>query len=250
MVSLDLSQKDSARAISRVETRLARTPKDPAALLLAASQPTQPAAISKKSEQAAAKDDRTGRFELSGLRDAGPSNLAQQRLDEALAEFDELSKRRAASRAGDTPSPASSSRRKGSRKRRADAATRRAGHRSWNARGGSKQSGLDVRRKPARIWTWLCELAQSATGRLPTIRQFRTRSDRSHYKEKGLATLAVPLLQKSVRLDPQNPILHFHLGLADLKAGDSPKARVALQRASALAPDFAGAAAAKQCLLR
>jgi Flp pilus assembly protein TadD len=60
--------------------------------------------------------------------------------------------------------------------------------------------------------------------------------------------LAVAPFQKSVEKDPKNPVYHFHLGLAHAKTGDSPNARLALQQALGLAPNFSGAAEARQTL--
>ena len=43
----------------------------------------------------------------------------------------------------------------------------------------------------------------------------------------------------------QNPVYHYHLGLAFAKADDEAKARAALKRALSLKPDFAGASDAR-----
>jgi Flp pilus assembly protein TadD len=60
--------------------------------------------------------------------------------------------------------------------------------------------------------------------------------------------LAVAPFQKSVEQDAKNPVYHFHLGLAHAQAGDATNARLALQQALALAPNFSGAAEARQAL--
>ena len=91
------------------------------------------------------------------------------------------------------------------------------------------------------------QLAQAATRRLPKNPAIQDTLGWVYYK-KGLATLAIAPFQRSIELDPKNPVFHFHLGLAHLKNGEAPKARIALNRALALAPDFAGAAEAKQAL--
>ena len=41
------------------------------------------------------------------------------------------------------------------------------------------------------------------------------------YYKKGLARLAVPPFERSVKLEPRNPVFHYHLGLAYLKSGVS-----------------------------
>ena len=91
------------------------------------------------------------------------------------------------------------------------------------------------------------QLAQAAARRLPNNPAIQDTLGWIYYK-KGLATLAIAPFQKSIELDPKNPVFHYHLGLAHLKNGDSPKARIALRDALALAPNFAGAAEAKQVL--
>ena len=83
------------------------------------------------------------------------------------------------------------------------------------------------------------QLAQTATRRLPDNPAMQDTLGWIYYK-KGLAALAVPPFERSVKLDPRNPVFHYHLGLAYLKAGDSTRARVALQEALTLAPNFTG----------
>jgi len=46
-------------------------------------------------------------------------------------------------------------------------------------------------------------------------------------------------------LAPQNPIYHYHLGLAHLKSGEPARARTSLARALQLQPNFAEAADAR-----
>lgn len=243
LIALDLSQKNSARAISRMETRLARTPDDAEVLLLAAS--TYAAAGDlKKSEQALRKTIEVDGSNFQAYGMLGRLYLAQHRLDEALAEFDELSKRQ--------PRPVQAHTIVG--------VILEAQQKPQEARKRYEQALAIDPDMPvaANNLAWMyaetgenldvaLQLAQAATRRLPDNPAIQDTLGWIYYK-KGLAALAVPAFQKSVELDPKNPIFHFHLGLAYLKAGDSPKARIALQQALALAPNFAGAAEAKQVL--
>jgi ABC-type dipeptide/oligopeptide/nickel transport system ATPase component len=64
----------------------------------------------------------------------------------------------------------------------------------------------------------------------------------------SLPSLAVPSFERSIKLEPKNPVFHYHLGLAYLKIGESTRARSAFQSALTLAPDFTGAAEARQML--
>ena len=47
---------------------------------------------------------------------------------------------------------------------------------------------------------------------------------------------------------PNNPVYHYHLGLAQLKQGNDVQGRAALKRALALKPDFNGAEEARKAL--
>jgi tetratricopeptide (TPR) repeat protein len=91
------------------------------------------------------------------------------------------------------------------------------------------------------------QLAQTATRRLPDHPAVQDTLGWIYYK-KGLATLAVPPFEKSIEKDPKDPVYYYHLGLAYARSGDSPKARQALQQALKMAPNFRGAADARQVL--
>ena len=62
--------------------------------------------------------------------------------------------------------------------------------------------------------------------------------------------MAVPPLEASVLKDPNNPTSKYHLGMAYAKAGQTAKARTALQQALALNPSFDGADDARALLVR
>jgi Flp pilus assembly protein TadD len=68
------------------------------------------------------------------------------------------------------------------------------------------------------------------------------------YCKKGLGAMAVPLLQQSVERDPSNPGYHYHLGVAQEKAGDHSGARASLEKALQLGPTFDKAADARAAL--
>jgi tetratricopeptide (TPR) repeat protein len=68
------------------------------------------------------------------------------------------------------------------------------------------------------------------------------------YYKQGQANLAIYPLEQSVAKDGSNPVFHYHLGLAYLKAGDSDKARASLERALKLGDKFDGAADARRVL--
>jgi Flp pilus assembly protein TadD len=68
------------------------------------------------------------------------------------------------------------------------------------------------------------------------------------YYKKQLPVLAVPQFEKCAQQDPTNPMYRMHLGLAYAQAGDTAKARQALEEALRLNPSFEGAAQARQTL--
>ena len=61
------------------------------------------------------------------------------------------------------------------------------------------------------------------------------------YYKKNLANLAIPPLRRSIEKAPGNAVVHFHLGLAYAKTGDTASARSSLERALKLQPDFPSA---------
>ena len=58
---------------------------------------------------------------------------------------------------------------------------------------------------------------------------------------RGLTADAIAAFTRAVARSPNNPVYHYHLGLAYLKIGDKARGRGELQRALTLSPDFNGA---------
>ena len=56
--------------------------------------------------------------------------------------------------------------------------------------------------------------------------------------------------ETAVEKDPKNPVFHYHLGMARLKAGDRTEARKALEEALTLQSNFPDAANARAALAR
>ncbi len=65
---------------------------------------------------------------------------------------------------------------------------------------------------------------------------------------KGLPVLAIPHLQDAARDEPANALFRYHLGMAYQGARQYPKAREELAKALKLDPDFPGAADARAAL--
>jgi Flp pilus assembly protein TadD len=68
------------------------------------------------------------------------------------------------------------------------------------------------------------------------------------YLKKELYPFAIKTLGRAVELDPKNPTLHYHLGLAFARSGDVERARVTLETALRLKSDFDGATDASKVL--
>ena len=68
------------------------------------------------------------------------------------------------------------------------------------------------------------------------------------YYKKDRYRQAIPLFKESAEKLADNPIVHYHLGMAYDKIGDTNLAKGALQRALHLRRDFPGAEAAQQVL--
>ena len=197
-----------------------------------------------KSEQMLRKTVEVDASNFDAYAMLGRLYLSQKRLDEALAEYEALSKRQARPVQAHTVA----------------GVILEAKQRPEDARRHYEQAlELDPEMPVAAnnlAWMYAesgenldraLQLAQAATRRLPKNPAIQDTLGWIYYK-KGLTSLAIAPFQRSIELDPKNPVFHFHLGLAHLKNGDSPKARIALSHALALAPDFAGAAEAKQAL--
>jgi putative PEP-CTERM system TPR-repeat lipoprotein len=68
------------------------------------------------------------------------------------------------------------------------------------------------------------------------------------YYRKGLGQHAISAFERAVSKAPDNPIYHYHLGLAQLKEGHDAEGRAALKRALGLKSDFNGADEARKAL--
>jgi tetratricopeptide (TPR) repeat protein len=243
LIALDLAQNDTASALRRVDARLARTPRDAGALLLAAGTYAR-AGNQQRAEQLLRTTIDVDGSNVQAYDRLGRMYLSQKRLGEALAEFDVLAKQH--------PRPVQAHTLAG--------VILEAQKKPQEARERYQQAlAIDPEMPIAAnnlAWMYVesgdnldvaLQLAQTATRRLPDNPAMQDTLGWIYYK-KGLVRLAVPSFERSVKLEPGNPIFHYHLGLAYVKAGDSTRARVALQEALTLAPNFTGAADARQTL--
>ena len=68
------------------------------------------------------------------------------------------------------------------------------------------------------------------------------------YYKKGLYDSAIGEFTDSLAKIPENPMVHYHLGMAYYKKGNAERARVALEKALSLGDTFDGADEAKRVL--
>jgi tetratricopeptide (TPR) repeat protein len=66
--------------------------------------------------------------------------------------------------------------------------------------------------------------------------------------KRGDYTQAVPVLQHAVQMLPNSPEVRYHLGMAELRAGQTDRARTDLETALAGSPQFSGAVDARAAL--
>jgi putative PEP-CTERM system TPR-repeat lipoprotein len=243
LVTLDLRAGDIGHARGLIEQRLAKRPKDSALLVLMsrvhtfAREPEKAEGVLRRAIEVDASNRQP--YEL-----LGQLYLSQQKLDGALAEFEEITRR--------DPKSVSSYTMIGmihqSRRNSADAQK-------------SYQKALDVNPNAvvaANNLAWIyanqggnldvaLQLAQVAKAQLPDQPDINDTLGWVYLK-KDLPQLAIPPFRVSVEKDPKNPTYQYHLGLAYSKSGDDARARVALRTAVALKPDFAGADDARKLL--
>ena len=91
------------------------------------------------------------------------------------------------------------------------------------------------------------QLAMTAKSKYPNLAEVNDTLGWVYYR-KDLIGQAMLYLQQSLDLEPNNPVYHYHLGMALARKGDDAKARRVLQRALQLDPKFPEAAQARKTL--
>ena len=243
LVALDVADRQVAAARARIDERLNRSGNDPGVLMLAAR------------TYSAIGDAHTAETMLRRLLDADPGSLdaygalarlyvSQQKLDQALAEFEQLAKRQ--------PRPV--------------AALTFAGM-ILQSQGKEKEARDHYERAlqidpeapvAANNLAWMyaetadkldlaLDLARRAKAKLPDQPEVNDTVGWVHVKNDRAAE-AVPYFKQSLEKDKGNPTYLYHLGVAYAKSGESSQARVALEQALRAKPDFSEAADARSVL--
>jgi putative PEP-CTERM system TPR-repeat lipoprotein len=239
---LDMADHNVAHARALVDTRLARAPRDPNVIMLAA-------------DFAGATGDATRQESL--LRSAievDPGNLvaygrlaglyvSQHKLDEARAEYERIARERPDAVAARTMVGLLFE----SENKLADAQKTYEGVIAANPQSGVAANNL--------AWLYAerggnldvaLQLAQTAKQQLPAFPQVDDTLGWIYYK-KDLVALAIPPLESSVQRQP-SPLSELHLGLAYAKAGEVQKARTAFDAALRMKPDLVEARSARDAL--
>jgi putative PEP-CTERM system TPR-repeat lipoprotein len=243
LIAVELAAGRRAAAIALAEGRLAEDPGSAMYLQLAGRTYAMAGAMDKA--------ERAFRQAID-LEPANPEPygelariyLSQQRLDQSLAEYDEVVKRNPKPVAAHTMAamilemqnkPAAAQKRYERALELDPHSTVAANNLAWMlvTRGGN----LDV----------ALQLAQGAKREAPDQPVVNDTLGWI-YVQKGLASFAIPPLEISVDKDPKNPSYRYHLGLAYAKVGESKRAQQALSEALKLQPDFEGAADARRLL--
>lgn len=243
MVRLDTATRDIPRAVGRVQEYTNRAPDDPRAFYLAA----QTYILAGEPARAEAALRRSIELNVSFTQAhhrLGELYLEQQKFDDARRVYDRLIELRP----NDVPAHSMIALLLHSQQRYEEAKRVYERILSIDPRAlvaannlaylyASDGEKLDV----------ALSLAQTAKNAQPDDPDVNDTLGWVYYK-RGLPTLAIPPFEQSIKAAPENPIYHYHLGLAYLQMGDHLKARTALERALELQPDFDGAAEARKAL--
>jgi tetratricopeptide (TPR) repeat protein len=240
---LDLSVRDTASAITRLEREIARQPDNPNLLVLL-SRVYSAAGDAIKQEEALRRAVTVDPRFTSGYTMLAELYLKQKRVDDARAEFAAISER--------DPSNTMAGTLVGilleQLGKRDDAM--KAYERVVNGPGNSHVAANNLAFMHAENGTNLdlaLQLAISAKQGLPDDPSVDDTIGWIYYK-KDQPALAVKPLESALKRLPSNAELLVHLGLTYAKLGDSVKARETLERALKLNPKVAGADEARRVL--
>ncbi len=245
LVSLDLQAKRTADARARVDQAVAANADDPTILMIAARTYVT-TGDAKRGEELLRQVIEIDSSYFDAYSALGQIYVRQGRLDAALAEFEQLAQRDskpvvALTFAGmilQARGRMPDARAKFERALQLDpSAAVAANNLAWLYAESGQNLDLAL------------ELAQRAAARMPDVAEVNDTIGWVHMKN-NLPRAALPYFEKSVKKDGGNALYQYHLGLALAGVGNTTSARLALERAIKLKPDFDGAADAKRILSR
>jgi tetratricopeptide (TPR) repeat protein len=228
LIALAIKRKDNAGAKALIEQRLKEGSSAELQVLAARTYIVlKDAGSAEKALRAAIAEDP---FYLQAYGMIGQLHLSQQRLDEALKEFEALAARQEKPVGPLTMSGVilqTQGRLDEAKRKYEDAlgidsrATVAANNLAWIL----AESGDDLNRA--------LELAKTATASSPDAPEILDTLGWVYYK-KDQPELAIPIFRRAIAKAANNPNYHYHLGLAQLKLGDKTNGRLELQRALTL----------------
>jgi tetratricopeptide (TPR) repeat protein len=242
LLALDFRANRIADAVKRIDARLAQKPNNPT-LLVVSARTYAAARQPEKSETALRRVIELDPNNMPAYLLLGQSYIAQKKMDQAVAQYDEVSKRT------QNVSASTMAALLVQLQRRDDEALKR-----YEAIVAANQGAPVAANNLAWMYAekgvnlnMALQLAQQAKSQLPNSADV---SDTLGwvYIKKGLPQLAIGPLEESVAKVPENAMFRYHLGLAYAQAGQKDKARAALERALQLSPQFDGANSARATL--
>ena len=240
---LDLAQKNGARARARVEAQLKLQPDQSDLLTLAAR-----VYVAERDFGSAERVLRhlvdVDESNMTGYSMLGQVYLLQRRLEPARAEFE----KRIAANAKDAPAHLMVAMIFEAQGKRGDARKKYEEILAINSRSVIASNNLaymlaDTNQDLDRA----LELAQNAAKQAPDNAAVQDTLGWVYY-QKQLPDLAVQAFEHSVAKDPNVPEYHYHLGLAQVRAGNLVRARRALEAALKLRQDYPDARRALQSI--
>jgi tetratricopeptide (TPR) repeat protein len=236
VTSIDLFERKLPQARARVEARLTAEPNRAELLMLAARV--------YFAEQDLAKAESALRRAIQA--DPGSTQayamlagvlLRSGRLDAARAEYDQIAQRNPSNISAQTMSAMIVQ----SQRKTADAKKRYEAIVEQDSRAAVAANNLAwIYAEEGERLDDALRLARSAEATLPKSAEVQDTIGWIYIK-KDLPTLAVPALEKSVEIAPDDASYRYHLALAYSRGGDTAKARAAVQQALKLKPDYADA---------
>ena len=232
---LDLQGKNYEAAIARLEPEIARQPNNPQIIALLA-RTYEAAGDAAKMEEALRRAVTADPRFAPGYAMLAQLYVKQQRLDEALKEFEGIVRRDPSAVGARTMVglllEAQGKREEAKKSYEATVTI------SGNAPVAANNLAFIYAEDGVNLDVAL-PLALAAKQRLPNDANVDDTIGWIHYK-KGQPALAIGPFQESLKKQPDAPEVLYHLGMAYAKMGDKAKAREALERAVKLDPSVGG----------
>jgi tetratricopeptide (TPR) repeat protein len=243
LISLDLTERQFGRATGRALARVARTPRDSEALLLA-GKTYRATGDAESAEQFMRRAIDADSGNLGAYESLGSLYLAARRLPEAQTEFEALASRQ--------PFPVATLTMVGllQQSRELTDAARETYEKVLQIDPNAAVAANNL------AWIYVdtgknldlaLQLAQTAKAGLPKNSEVTDTLGWIYYR-KGLLTLALRELAETVSRDPGNPRYHYHLGVVYAANGNTALAKRSLETALRLNPNFDGAGEASRLL--